>query len=83
MNQNGKFSNFATQSLDFLFSTMKENLASNVVHLYHYIADNLEDEFISASGDACQNFASKISYVKTISMMSDIRLNISQLRILL
>ena len=62
---------------------MKETLASNVVTIYDYIADNLEDEFISASGDACKNFASKISYVKTISMMSDIRLNISQLRILL
>ena len=49
----------------------------------HYLADNFEDEFMSAASDTDLEFPGQMISVETTSMMSDVRLNISQLHILL
>ena len=54
-----------------------------MINLCCYLAENYEDEFITATGDSCLTFSSQISAIKTASMMSDVGLNISQLHILL
>ena len=46
-----------------------------------YLADNYEDEFISAAGDFGLTFSGQISAVETASLMSDVGLNIFHLRI--
>ena len=56
---------------------------SSTINLFRYLADNYEDEFISAAGDSSLTFSGQMSAVKTASMMSDVGLNISQLRIFL
>ena len=47
------------------------------------LAENYEDEFIAAAGDSGLTFSGQMSAVETASMMSDVGLDISQLRILL
>ena len=56
---------------------------SSTINVCRYLADNYEDEFISATGDSSLIFSGKMSAVETSSMMSDIGLNIFQLRFLL
>ena len=47
------------------------------------LADNYEDEFISTAGDSGLTLSGQMSAVETESLISDVGLNISQLRILL
>ena len=54
-----------------------------VPYLCRYIVENYEDEFKTAAGDFGLTFYGQISAVETASIMSDVGLNISQLRILL
>ena len=54
-----------------------------VQYLCRYLVENYEDEFKTAVGDFGLTFYSQMSSVETASMMSDVGLNISQLRILL
>ena len=56
---------------------------SSTINICRYLADNYEDEFITAAGDSSLSFSGQISAVETTSMISDIGLNISSLRILL
>ena len=51
--------------------------------MYRYLPENCENEFIAVAGDSGLTFSGQISAVETASMMSDVGLNISQLRILL
>ena len=61
-----------------------ENYVSpSIINLQRYLAENYEDEFISATDDSGLIFSNQMSVVKTTSMVSGIGLNISQLRILL
>ena len=47
------------------------------------LAENYEDEFIAAAGDSGLTFSGQMSAVKSASLMSDVGLNISQIRSLL
>ena len=55
----------------------------SIINLQHYLAENYEDEFISATDDSDLILSNQMSAVKTTSMVSGVGLNISQLRILL
>ena len=41
---------------------------SSTIHLYRYLAENNEDEFISAAGDSGLTFSFQISAVETIQV---------------
>ena len=56
---------------------------SSTINLCRYLVDNYEDEFLSAAGDSGLTFSGQMSVVETASLMSEVGLNISQLRILL
>ena len=62
---------------------MEHHLASNVGNICYYLADNFEDEFMSATNDTYLNFSSKASYIETTSMMGDVGSNIYSLCIFL
>ena len=82
--QNVKQDNFIEQTLKVSYCNSDNNYhLSSTTHLCHYLAENYEDEFINAAGDSGLSFSGQISAVETTSMISDIGLNISSLRILL
>ena len=54
-----------------------------MINLYHYLADNCGDEFMSAAGDTGLTFSSEMNSVETTSMINNVGLDISQLRIFL
>ena len=56
---------------------------SSTINVCRYLAENYEDEFITAAGDSGLSFSSQMSAVETASIMSDVGINISQLCILL
>ena len=56
---------------------------SSTINVCRYLAENYEDEFISTASDSGLIFSGQMSAVETASLMSDVGLNISQLRILL
>ena len=56
---------------------------SRTINLCYYLADNYEDEYISTASDSGLTFSGQMSAVETASFMSDVGLNIFQLRILL
>ena len=56
---------------------------SSTIYLCHYLADNCEDEFISADGDSGLTFSGQMLAVETASLMSDVGLNIPQLMLVL
>ena len=46
-----------------------------MIKLCHYLTDNFEDKFMSASGGGVGfNFSSQMSYLETATMMSDVEL---------
>ena len=61
---------------------MEQHLAFSVVNVYHYLADNFEDEIISVDSKAILDFTGKISSIETVSIMRKVGLHISQLRTL-
>ena len=52
-----------------------------MINSYHYSAENYGDEFMSAAGDTGLKFSSES--VENTSMINDVGLNISYLRIFL
>ena len=48
-----------------------------MISLYHYLADNFEDEFMSTTGGTGLTFSNQMSSVENINMMSDVGLNTS------
>ena len=67
--------------LEALSDNVERNISSILINLCHYIAEYYEDEFVSATGDSGLTFSGSISTIETTSMMNDIGINISQLRI--
>ena len=78
----GLISNIVNQSLDALSNNLEKKLSSSMISLYHYLADNFEDEFMSTTGGTGLAFSNQMSSVENINMISDVGLNTSQLRIL-
>ena len=72
------------QTLKALSCNIDDNYhPSSTINLCRYLAGNYEDEFLSAAGDSGLIFSGQMSAIETASLMSDVGLNISQLRILL
>ena len=82
--QNVKQDNFIEQTLKALSCKSNNKYhPSSTIHLCRYIVENYEDGCITTAGDSGLTFSGQMSAVKIASMMSDIGLHISQLRILL
>ena len=82
--QNVKQHNFIEKTLKSLSCNIdNNNHPSSTIHLCRYRAENYGDKFISAAGDSGLTFLGQMSAIETVSLMSDVGLNISQLRILL
>ena len=82
--QNVKQNNFIGKTLKALSCNIDDKYhPSSTINLYRYLADSYEDEFISAADDSGLIFSGQMSAVETASLMSDVGINISQLRILL
>ena len=60
------------QRLDNLSNNVEMFLSSNVIISCHYLANNFEDEFMSVAGDVGFNFSGQMSFVDTVSIMSDV-----------
>ena len=72
------------QTLETLSCNIDNNChSSSTINLCCCLAENCEDEFITTTGDSCLTFSSQTSAVENASEMSDVGLNISQLRILI
>ena len=54
--QNVKKDNFMEQTLKILSCYSNNYYPSSTIHLCRYIAENYEDEFISAASDSCLIF---------------------------
>ena len=78
-NQNLKSNNFIHPILESLSNNVEGTVSSSLILIAKYYID----EFTSVAGDSGLTFAGQISAIKTASMMNDIGINISQLRILL
>ena len=82
--QNIKQDNFIEHTLEALSFNSADNYhPSSTKKLCRYLVENYGDEFITAASDSGLTFSGQTSAVETASMMSDICLKISQLRILL
>ena len=81
--QNVKQDNFIEQTLKALSCNIDDNYhLSSTINLCCYLVENYEDEFISTTSGSCLTFFGQMLVVETASMMSDVGLIISQLRIL-
>ena len=70
------------KTLKVLFCNIDDNChPSSTINLCRYLADNYEDKFIAVAGDSGLTLSDQKSTVETTSMMSDVSLNISQLRV--
>ena len=82
--QNIKHNNFIEQNFEALSCDSDDNYySSSTIHLCRCLAENYEDEFITAAGDSSLTFSGQMTGVETVSMMSNTGLNIYQFRILL
>ena len=80
--QNVKQNNFIENTLKAISCDIDYNYhPSSTMNLCRYLADNYEDKFIAAAGDSGLTLSDQKSTVETTSMMSDVSLNISQLRV--
>ena len=66
-----------------LSDNIEGKISSSLINLCHYIAEYYEDEFVSAAGDSGLTLSSSLSAIETTSIMNDVGINISQLRVLL
>ena len=81
--QNIKQHNFVEYTLEVISCNSDDNYhPSSTINLCRYLAEHYDDEFITAAGDSRLTFSGQKSAVETTSMMSDVGLYISQLRIL-
>ena len=77
--QNLKQNNFIENTLKAISCDIDYNYhPSSTINLCRYLADNYENEFISAAGDYGLTFSGQMSAVQTVSLMSYVGLNISQ-----
>ena len=82
--QNVKHDNFIEHTLKVLSCNSNNNYhPSSAINVCRYLAENYKDEFKAATDDSDLTFSGQISDAETASMMSNVDLNISQLRILL
>ena len=82
--QNVKQNNFIEQTLKVLSCNSDNNYhISSTIHLCRYLTENYEDEFIATAGDYGLTLSGQMLDVESASMMIDVGLNISQLRIIL
>ena len=81
--QNLKDDNVIILMLEVLSNNVNGNISSSLVNLCHYVADFYEEEYVSIAGDSELTFSGSMSAIKTSSMMNDVGIHISQLRILL
>ena len=56
----------------------KVSLFSSIINLSRCIAELYEDNFILGAGDSSLIFSSQMKAIKTVSMISDVGLNIPQ-----
>ena len=68
--------------LEALSNNGNGNISSSLINLCHYIAKFYEEEYVSAAGDSGLTFSGFMSAIETASMMNDVGINTSQLRIL-
>ena len=78
-----KFNNFIKSILEALSDNVEGNISSSLINLCHYIAEYYKDEFVSAASDPGLTFSGVMSAIETASMMNNVGINFSQLRILL
>ena len=69
--------------LEALSDNVEDFFSSSLINLCHYMAEYYEGEFVSAAGDLGLTFSALMSAIETTSMINDVDINISQLRILL
>ena len=69
--------------LEVLFNNVNGNISSSLINVCHYIAEFYEEEYITVAGDSGLTFSGFMSDIETASMMNDVGINISQLRILI
>ena len=82
--QNIKRKKFTEQTLEILsYNSDDSDHSSSTINLCRYLAEKYEEEFISATRDSGLTFSGQMSADETASMMSDVDLNIYQLRIIL
>ena len=81
--QSLKDNNFISLMLETLCNNVNGNISSSLINVCHYIAEFYEDEFVSAAVDSGLTFSGSMSTIRTASMMNDVGVNISRLRILL
>ena len=82
--QNVKHTKFIEKTLESLSCNSDNNYyPSSTINLGRYPEENYEDELTAAAGDFGLTFSGQIVAVETASMMSDVGLNIFQLRIFL
>ena len=82
--QKFKQDNFTEQTLKALSCNGDNNFhPSSTIYLCRYLAENYEDEFITAAGDSSLSFSGQNPAFETASMISDLSHNTSQLHILL
>ena len=69
--QNNKQNNYNEKTLKALSCNIDDNYhPSSTIHLCRYLAENYEEEFISAAGDSGLTFSGQMSAVETASSMS-------------
>ena len=69
--------------LEVLSDNVEGNISSSLINLCYYIAEYYEDDFVPAAGDSGLAFFGSMFAIETASVMNDVGINISQLRILL
>ena len=81
--QNLKDNHFISLMLEVLYNNVNGNISSSLINLCHCIAEFYEEEYVSTAGDSGLTFSGSMSAIESASMMNDVGINISQLRILL
>ena len=69
--------------LETLSNNVNGNISWSLINLCNYIAEFYEEKYISTAGDSGLTFSGSMSTIETTSVMNDVGINISQLRILL
>ena len=81
--QNLKSNHFIYSLSKTLSDTVEGNISSSLINLCHYIAEYYKDQFVSATSDSGLTLSSLMSTIDITSILNDVGINISQLRILL
>ena len=69
--------------LEAISDNVEGTISLSLINVWQYFGEFYEDEFISATGDSGLTFSCWISATKTLSIMNDVDINMSHLRILL